>query len=252
MAKIIVIAGKSSSGKSTSIFKVSLPEDDIKIEGLNPKETFLINIVGKELQDGEENYKEFKTKTINGEISATGNYIEGWDYNYITQVLEVINKNPNLKSIVIDDAQYLLSMDFFERRIQSGFDKYAQMGFSFVNFIMKVLRNLRSDILVFILMHTDEYKVEKDLFIKLKTIGKMLDEKFTIEGLFSTVLVAQKQLMGNSLKYSFRTLPHHEEDIAKSLLGMFTDDNGKLLREIPNDLGIVKKAYDKKYNIKLN
>jgi len=252
MSKIVVIAGKSASGKSTAYCKLDYPDDNIKIEGLKPEETFLINTVNKELPVPPGTFTEFRMIEKDGKKGVVGNKITGWNYNKISSSLQLINKNPKIKNIIVEDAQYLLSMDFFDRRVQTGFEKYAQMGFSFVNLIMHDLRELREDIIVFIIMHTDEYKEDKEIFIKLKTIGKMLDEKFTIEGLFSTVLVAQRRLKGRNMVYSFRTLPQHENDIAKSVLGVFVNEQGRLVKEIPNDLGIVRNAFNLYYKFKIN
>jgi hypothetical protein len=249
MAKVIVVAGPSASGKSTAYCPIDLPGAGIKIEGLNPDNTFLINTVGKELPVGGVLYTEAGLKEVDGQKKFVGNMLSSSTYKTIQQTLGVVNKNPKVKHVIMEDAQYLLSLDFLNRRQQDGYEKFAQIGYAFIMLIMETLKKMRDDIVVYLLMHTDEWKDEKEMFIKLKTIGKMLDEKFTVEGFFSSVLVATRIFKGNNLNYVFRVRPSHENDIAKTPLGMFLDKDGKLAKTIPNDLGLVDKAFRKFYKL---
>ena len=233
MAKIIVIAGDTGSGKSTSFCNIDL--GGIKIQGLSPEDTFLFNVVGKEIPTigGNAKYKPAGTK--GGRRLDSSNYME------MSSWIDRLKDSP-LKNIIVDDAQYLMSMDFFNSRNEDGFKKYARIGFSFIDLIVK-LKSLPDSMMVFILIHTDEYKDGENVMIKLKTIGKMLDEKFTLAGLFSTVLVARKKWdkIKKQMKYYFSTVPEFPSDIAKSPLGMFIKE-GKILKEVPNDLGYIREC----------
>lgn len=240
MAKIVVIAGLTSTGKSTSYCPIDL--EDIKIKGIDPKKTFMFNIADKEIPVKAGN-KLYASLGVEG---GNNNMLVGFNYPSIFEMLNKINSGKRFENILIEDAQYLLSMDFFTRRNQPGYDKYAKMGFSFIELI-NYIKSMRDDITVFFIMHTDEIVDEKNVVIKLKTVGKMLDEKFTLEGLFSIVLRSVKVMKNKKVTYQFLVKPESINDIVKTPLGMFVDDKGMSLSSIPNDLGLVKEALDKYY-----
>ena len=107
----IAVVGPSGEGKSSSYGQI--PE--IGITGLNPKETVVINVASKDLP--------FRAwaKSYNGEISKGGNYLPTADANIITQAINFISVNrPDIKNIVIDDAQFILSFEFMRRAKESG------------------------------------------------------------------------------------------------------------------------------------
>lgn len=240
MAKIVVISGLTSTGKSTSYCSIDLT--DIQIKGLDPKKTFLFNTVNKEIpvKGGNKLYAPI------GVEGGNNNMIGGFEYKAIYEKLQQINAGKRFEQCIIEDAQYLLSMDFFNRRNESGFDKYAKMGFSFIELI-NFIKSMRDDLTVYFIMHTEESADEKSLNIKLKTIGKMLDEKFTVEGLFSIVLRAVKRMKNKKVVYEFLVKPESVNDIVKTPLGMFVDDKGNSISSIPNDLGLVKEALNSYY-----
>ena len=95
---------------------------------------------------------------------------------------------PKLKTYVIDDSQYLLAFDFFDRAKEIGYQKFTDMALSFRNLIQFVITKTPPDVIVYFLHHVER---REDGVLKAKTIGKMLDEKLTVEGLFSIVLMAQ-------------------------------------------------------------
>ena len=243
MAKVIVIAGESATGKSTSYCSVNLPEAGIHIEGLNPAETFLIYSIDKEVpvENGDSLFPLFTIDPATGVPVKGGRRIISHNYTEIYGIIDFISNIERIKNIVVDDAQYLLSLDFLERKNEEGFSKYAKMGFSFIDLVVR-LRNLPQDKIVFILMHTDEYQNGEELFMKLKTIGKMIDEKFTLEGFFSVILSSRKKFnkLKKKVEYRFNTVPQFEKDITKSPIGLFMTDKGQILEEVPNDLGIVR------------
>lgn len=235
MAKICVIGGPSSTGKSTSIYGYKDEKRKIDIEGLNPKETFIINSINSKMLPTKKAIDDYSKFKKNKDGKFTGNMIYSHNYSTIIKTLKLANKNPNLKYIVIDDFQYLMSLDFFDRKDEAGFAKFGKIGFSIVDIIFFLAATVREDIIVFILTHTDRQGEGKDAIEHLKTIGKMLEEKFTFEGLFLPVLTADKEWKNSTkkMKWFFRTEPSWKGDITKAPLGMF-DDN-----KIPNDLGFV-------------
>lgn len=237
MAKIVIIAGPSATGKSTSYCNIDNPY--LKITGLDSEKTFMFNIASKEIpvKGGDKLYRELTIE--NGK--PTGNMYSGSNYDAIKELVLKINKSSSKKAIIVEDAQYLMSFDFFNRRIEQGYDKYAYIGFSFLD-LMLHLRELRNDIIVYILIHTDTVGEGINEKIILKTIGKMIIEKFTAEGLFSIVLRSEKYEYAKEVKYRFIVRPISPGDIAKSPYGMFEDENQMPLQYINNDLGVVDKT----------
>ena len=105
MASIAVV-GKSGTGKSTSYGQ--FPE--LGIKGLNPKETVVINVSGKDLP-----FRGWK-KLYTGKVSEGGNYFESSDAVQIAKVIDYISSNrKDIKNIVIDDSQYIMAFEFMRR-----------------------------------------------------------------------------------------------------------------------------------------
>lgn len=96
--------------------------------------------------------------------------------------------NPTLKKYVIDDSQYLLINEMFARAKEVGYNKFTDIALNFRNLIHYINQKLPDDIIVYFLHHTE---VDVNGKIKAKTIGKMLDEKLTVEGCFDIVLLTQ-------------------------------------------------------------
>ena len=96
-------------------------------------------------------------------------------------------KDGEFKSYVVDDSQYLLAFEMFDRAKETGYGKFTDIALRFRNMISYVARNTSPDTIVYFLHHTEETDSGK---IKAKTVGKMLDNQLTVEGLFSTVLLA--------------------------------------------------------------
>ena len=138
-------------------------------------------------------------------------------------------KNPTMKSYVIDDSQYLLVNEFFDKANEKGYEKFTQIALNFRNLIHWVNVGCPDDVIVYFLHHiqTDDLTGR----IKAKTIGKMLDEKLTVEGCFDIVLKTEVNADG----YWFRTHTTGNDPV-KTPEDMFTDDL------IPNDLAFVDKT----------
>lgn len=213
MSTSTLILGPSGSGKSTSMCN------------LDPVNTLLIQVVRKPLPFRSEKWKHFdKEKQPNGNIFVT----DGWE------TIIKLSKGTRRKVIVIDDFQYLLANEFMRRSDERGFDKFTEIGRHAWEVIM-ALNNLAPDVRVYVLSHTQE---EESGRVKMKTIGKMLDEKITPEGLFTIVLRAES----SDNEYKFRTR-NSGNDTTKAPMGMFDSDR------IDNDLAAVDDVITEYYGL---
>ena len=145
-------------------------------------------------------------------------------------------KAPTMKSYVIDDSQYLLVNEFFDKANEKGYEKFTQIALNFRNLIHWVNVGLPDDVIVYFLHH-----IQNDDFtgrIKAKTVGKMLDEKLTVEGCFDVVLMTEHNQDG----FWFRTHTGGNDPV-KTPEEMFENDL------IQNDLAMVDKAIREYYDI---
>lgn len=224
----IAIVGPSGSGKSTSLGNI--PE--IGIKGLNPKETAIINVAGKDLPFRGWN------KLYNGKISEGGNYAETSDASIIAEIIKLISTSrTDLKNIVIDDAQYIMAFEFMRRAKETGYGKFGDIGVN-ISKVLEASRNARKDLKIYFMWHPE---FGGDGTYKMKTVGKMVDDYLTLEGLFSVILYTDvSKGPNNKIQYQFVT-NHDGKYPARSAIGMFKD------LTIPNDLGLVSELIDK-YN----
>ena len=159
MADIIAIAGDTGSGKSTSI------------KNLNPQETFIVSIIGKPLPFP--GYKKkyiplFKTETGNWE----GNYYKSANIENIIKIFTVVDKlRPEIKQIVIDDSNYLMSCETMDRVSEKGYEKFTQIASHYYTLIMSAAQ-LRDNLKVIFLSHTENVGDILNPKFKLKTSGK--------------------------------------------------------------------------------
>lgn len=143
-----------------------------------------------------------------------------------------INKifaNPKLKRYAIDDSQYLLVNDLFDRAKDTGYQKYTDMALSFRNLIHDVNSKLPDDVIVYFLHHTEQDSNTGKL--KAKTVGKMIDQYLTLEGCFDVVLMTAVE--GNE---HFFITQSDGYSTCKSPEGMFPEV------KIANDLNAVDAA----------
>ena len=141
---------------------------------------------------------------------------------------------PKLKIYVVDDSQYLLVNEFFDRANEVGYQKFTDLALNFRNLIHFVTQKTPDDLIVYFLHHTE---TDVNGRIKAKTIGRMLDEKLTVEGLFDIVLRTEITPEG----HFFRT-QSNGNDTVKSPEDMFPD-------RIPNDLALVDRTIREYYGI---
>ena len=137
---------------------------------------------------------------------------------------------PTLKRYVIDDSQYLLVNEFFDRAKETGYQKFTDMALNFRNLIHYIYREMPDDVIVYFLHHTEI----DDGKVTAKTIGKMLDEKLVLEGCFDIVIYCED--------HKFFTQGNGQSS-AKTPEDMFQSV------EIPNDLKAVDTAIREYYGL---
>ena len=226
MAELCAIVGNSGSGKSTSI------------RNLDPNSTFIINVAKKPFpfKGFKKNYKSL---IQNEDKKWIGNLYNTSDVDKISQVLKLIDKTmPNIKTIIIDDAQYIMAFEAMDRAGEKGFDKFTQIAQHFY-LVLKGAIDLRDDLKVFVLVHAENTGDAINPNYKIKTQGKMIDNMITVEGLFTYVLFTSllKDNDGN-IQYKFMTQTDGTTT-AKSPMGCFDSlyiDND--LQEIINKIDL--------------
>jgi ABC-type dipeptide/oligopeptide/nickel transport system ATPase component len=229
MAELGAIVGESGSGKSTSL------------RNLDPKETFIINVARKALpfKGRKKNYKEL---TVDPETHKyVGNLYNTSSVEQIAKVLKLIDKTmPNVKQVIIDDSQYLMSFEAMDRASEKGYEKFTQIAQHFFS-VLKEAMDMREDLKVFILTHAENTGDNLNPNFKIKTIGKMIDNMITVEGLFTYVLFTTRIKDDDGvLHYKFMT-QSDGTTTAKTPMGCFESNL------IDNDLQYVFAQMDK-YN----
>jgi hypothetical protein len=212
MSIATMILGESGTGKSTSL------------RNLDPARTLLIQAVRKPLPFRSANWKPYTKTTGTGSIIQTDN----------PALIEAAMRKIQREIVIVDDFQYVLANEFMRRSDEKGFEKFTEIGRHAWNVLMAAA-GLDDDRRVYILAHTASDDFGRT---KMKTIGKLLDEKITPEGLVTIVL----RTMARDGQYHFRT-QNDGTDTTKSPMGMFAE------QLIPNDLAAVDTAICDYYGI---
>lgn len=204
MAIPCMILGESGTGKSASL------------RNFGPDEVAIINVSGKPLP--------FRNKL---KAVRTDDYLK---------ISTALMTPTNVKAYVIDDAQYLMANEFMRRVNERGYDKFTEIAYHFWHLVqVTVGQMMPEDKIVYFLMHTD---ISDDGRVRAKTIGKMLNEKITLEGLFTIVL---RTHVSDGV-YTFSTV-NSGADTVKTPMGMFDK------AEIDNDLKAVDTAIREYYGM---
>lgn len=217
MSYATLILGESGTGKTAAL------------RNLDPANTLLIQPIRKPLPFRSSEWKEIKAKGDNGNIFVCNN--ASW-------IVEVMRRAPQ-EIIVIDDWQYILSFKYMHstgKKMAQGevFEFYKELGndgFIIAEMAAQLAPNKR----VYVMAHTttDDFGNTR-----IKTLGKLLDEKIVIEGMFTTVL---RTKIGGG-KYLFTT-QNSGSDTVKSPMGMFAS------AEIENDLKMIDETICEYYGI---
>ncbi|WP_064590758.1 AAA family ATPase [Streptobacillus moniliformis] len=218
MAIGVLIIGESGTGKSTSV------------RNLNPDETFIIQVVNKPLPFPKFN----KIYPLFNKGNKKGNRIVTANYQTIAKILKSIDMSDKYKNIIIDDSTYLIAKQYLESNAK-GYDKFIGLLENFYHLVNAIEHLEREDLKVIMLGHQKENENGKMAF---KTIGKAIDDKITLEGLFSIVL--NTEIRDN--EYCFRT-QNNGYNTSKSPLGMFESEY------IENDLKLVVDKINEYYGI---
>lgn len=223
-AETIAIVGESGTGKSTSL------------RNLNPEETFIISTTGKPLP-----FRAWKKKytpiKIEGK-NVSGNYYVSSKWDQILKILQIIDKMmPQIKQVIIDDFQYVLSYEFVDRATEVGYTKFSELA----QHAMEILRyseKMREDCKMIFLTHSENVGDNVNPKFVIKTVGKLLSEKVTLEGLF-TYIFFTKVSEGDSGRMEYKLITNNDGTcVAKTSFGMFED------LEIDNDLNEIIHVID--------
>lgn len=183
MGQLVFILGRSGTGKSYSL------------RNFDTAKVALVNVQGKILPfKGSGKIKSITTDDSEEIVNA----IKGFAHTY--------------KSIVVDDFQYVMANEFMRRATERGYDKFTEIARHAWD-IANCVRELKDDVIVYVMCHTD---TDSDGFERLKTIGKLLDEKIVMEGM-STIVLKTGVSDG---KYTFLT-QNNGHDTTKSPADMF-------------------------------
>lgn len=151
----VLVMGESGSGKTAAL------------RNFKPGEVGVLNVASKPLP--------FRAKlpTVNNAR-----------YSEIVSAL----KEGKFKSYAIDDSQYLMAFEQFDRAKETGYGKFTDMALNFYHLVKFIIQQTPPETIVYFLHHTETTDAGK---VKAKTLGKMLDNQLTLEGLFSIVLLCR-------------------------------------------------------------
>jgi len=224
MALFTGIVGDTGSGKSRSIVN------------LDPESTVIFNVLRKELP-----------------FKGASKYVEGKNMFYIQNYEELkaklvqINSGQKIKTIVIDDMRFLMIKEFFSKALETGYTKFTVLAKNFQT-LLELISQLKKGLYVFGFLHDEDVTNDKIIVSKkLKLIGKLLDEQYNPIETMTICLWCKPEITKDTAKYQFitnRCLVNGIEIPAKSPEGMFVNEEGNPLLNIPNDLALVVKAIE--------
>ena len=205
MGIAVLILGESGSGKSASMR--NFVESDVRI----------LNVASKP----------FPFRNVNKLKKA--------DKATYSMIKGAVSSGKSL-SYVVDDAQYLMAFESFEKANETGYTKFTNMAKNYEEMLRYIQEETTPDTIVYIMQHIETDENGK---VKAKTLGKMLDQQLTIEGLFTIVLLCK----ADRNKHYFVTQSDGTNP-CKSPMGMFDEI------EIDNDLKLVDDAIREYYGLK--
>lgn len=202
MGVSVLVLGHSGSGKSTSL------------RNFEPGEVGIFNVAGKPLP--------FRRRLQKADRPSYG------------QIMQSLSAN-KLRAYVVDDANYLMAFQNFATAKQTGYAKFTDMAVNF-EMLLEAANATDDDTVVYFFMHPD---YDERGQMKPKTIGKMLDEKLCVEGMFPIVLLAERDEQG----FCFKTESDGSNPV-KAPMGMFEE------ARVDNDLKAVDAAIREYWEMK--
>ena len=166
----VLILGESGSGKSASM------------RNFDPAKVGVFNVAGKPMP--------FRAKLASMSVVRTKEGIRRINYDDIRASLA----KGKCKTYIIDDSQYLMAFEELDRAKETGYNKFTEMALNFSGLVRYIIDFLPSDVVVYFLHHIETTETGK---VKAKTVGKMIDSKLTLEGLFSIVLLCEASADGH-------------------------------------------------------
>ncbi len=220
MAAVVAVIGESARGKTAALAK------------MDPADVLLIQVVDKMLPF--ENAPQWRR--FDKETAPTGNVFVADNPDVIMRLMAGTRR----PIVVIDDFQYTMANEFMRRHGEKGYDKFTEIAYKAWSLITAA-HQLPHSKRVYILTHTE---TKDDGTVQMKTIGRMLNEKMTIEGQFTTVLRALVRADEEEpeRRYVFSTRTNGMDPV-KTPIGMFKD------AFIPNDLAAVDARICEYYGI---
>lgn len=209
MSIATMVLGTSGTGKSASL------------RNMDPRQTLLIQTVSKPLPFKSKDWKPVKD---GGNVLVLDT----------SEAICAAMRKTTRPVIVVDDAQYLLAQEFMARANETGYAKFTEMAKHYFDVLTTAI-SLPPEKRVYLLSHTD---VSETGQVKAKTIGKLLDEKITVEGLVTIVL--RTHVINGQYVFSTR---NSGADTVKTPIGLFDEEH------IPNDLMAVDKAIADYYEL---
>lgn len=213
MSIVTMVLGESGTGKTASL------------RNMQPADTLLIQAVKKPLP-----FKSAAWKRFNKETCKEGNIFQT---DNAGQIISLMQKTKR-KAIVLDDFQYVMANEFMRRTNETGFNKFTEIGKNAWD-IINAAAALPDDVRVYILSHIETSDTGHT---KIKTIGKMLDEKIALEGMVTIVL----RTAIRDGQYLFATR-NNGSDTTKTPMGLFETET------IENDLHAVDQAIEEYYEL---
>lgn len=216
MAKVVIVAGDTGTGKSTSI------------KTLNPKETFIINVLNKPLP--------FKgSSKLYSEDSKNIKSVSNW--GEVKSGIEALAKRTEIKNIIVDDIGFIMTEELFARNKETGYTKFTDIGVHMQQ-ILNTAKSQRDDLNICLMFHSDDDVSDKiKVGKKLKTIGNLLEDKYNPLAIVSVALFTDVSFdKEGKAEYSFitnRTMVNNILIPAKTPGDMFET------AKIPNDLKLV-------------
>ncbi len=204
----VLIIGQSGSGKSTSI------------RNLDESTTAIFQVVPKHLP--------FRNKYKKNE-----NLFQMDNSDKIARGIKLL-VSQGYKTFIVDDMNYIMTNSFMKRSAELGFQKFTDMAREYWSMI-NAIQNIDSDAVCYFMSHVD---TDQNGMTQVKTLGKLINEKVCVEGMFSIVLMTE----ATDKEYSFVTQTNGMTP-CKSPIDMFEE------LKIPNDLNDVNETIKEYYSI---